>query len=175
MDLNPPNTYKPLPVSVEQSKLLGSAIRIKILNVISDIPRTAKQVADLLGQTPGNIHYHMQRLNEGELINLVETREAGGIIEKYYKAKSKWFNPGPSVEVDTFLDMPENSSSVSKINTRLLLSKDELHQLTAEFRQLLEKWEAVIPRNHADKLQEFAVGIKLLAVGDSEESEGEQG
>ena len=80
------NSRNSIPISVEQAKLLGSAQRVKIIGAISDQAKTAKQVAVELGQSPGSTHYHIQKLFEGGLIDLVETRAEGGILEKYYKS-----------------------------------------------------------------------------------------
>lgn len=46
------NKKAPMPISAEQSKLLESALRIKILNVLANEAHTSKQVANLLGKTP---------------------------------------------------------------------------------------------------------------------------
>lgn len=79
-------------ISVEQAKLLGSAQRIKIIGALVETAITSKQVAYELGESPGSIHYHIQKLYDGGLIDLVEIRTVGGIVEKYYKSKAKWFN-----------------------------------------------------------------------------------
>lgn len=67
-------------ITVEQAKLLGSSQRVKIIGSLTDTPKTAKQVADELGESPGSIHYHIQKLYDGGLIDLVETRTVGGLL-----------------------------------------------------------------------------------------------
>ncbi|MFC4102129.1 ArsR/SmtB family transcription factor [Paenibacillus xanthanilyticus] len=117
----------PLSINLEQQKLLASALRVKLLHALKDTPRTVKQISVLLEETPGNVHYHLKRLLEGKLVEIVETRELGGIVEKYYKSVATVFHsrshPRPGVE------------------TRLLLSAEEALQLKQEFAELLGKWE----------------------------------
>jgi len=48
-----------LPISIEQAKLLGSALRIKIIAAIEENAKTSKQVAVEINESPGNVHYHM--------------------------------------------------------------------------------------------------------------------
>lgn len=154
MSLLPPDSDF-MSISIEQRKLLASAIRIKILHMIAGTPRTAKQVADLLNETPGNIHYHIQRLYDGGLVELVETREVAGILEKYYKAKNTRFVPNTP---------PPNNQLCPGIKTQLLLTKEEVQQLAMELGELLEKWERILPRERTDNLLEVAVDIILQEV-----------
>ncbi|TPE68861.1 ArsR/SmtB family transcription factor [Halalkalibacterium halodurans] len=155
---------KQLSISIEQSKLLGSALRVKILHALEDVPKTAKQVADQLGQTPGNIHYHIQRLYEGQLIDLIETKEIGGIVEKYYRAKSTWFNlksDSKSVSGD---------ASATRITTRLLLTTEQLEQFQSDLRDVLDQWGRKSPQDDWEGLLEYTVDISLREVNHEEPS-----
>lgn len=140
------------PISLEQQKLLASAIRIQILHTLADAPRTAKQVADLLGQSPGNIHYHMLRLFDGGLIQLVETREVGGIVEKYYKAEHVRFRPetpSPAME------------GREQLRTHLLLTKKAREALMKEVEELLLKWESRVTAPQDEPVQEYDLVVLL--------------
>lgn len=71
--------------SYEQAKVLSNKIRMKIIYVFNDfVPRTAKQIADELELPKSKAHYHVQELFRVGLLELVETKEKGGVIEKYY-------------------------------------------------------------------------------------------
>lgn len=133
-----PQPPKLMQITRDQAKLLESALRIKILNTLSEESRTSKQVADLLNKTPGNIHYHIQKLYDGGLLELVKTQVVGGITEKYYRAKSTTFkqsNLSPFVFIQ---DTP-----TFDISTRLLLSEGQLQQFIHDFESLVNKWEAM--------------------------------
>ncbi|UNK17554.1 helix-turn-helix domain-containing protein [Paenibacillus sp. N3/727] len=151
-----------IPISVEQSKLLGSAQRVKIIGAIADEAKTAKQVADELGQSPGSTHYHIQKLHDGGLIDLVETRTMGGIVEKYYISKAKWFDSDGEQFPDPILADDFVSSSSTKINLRLALTPDQREELTAEFKSLMEKWVALTSASKEEG-EEFAIGFKLIS------------
>ncbi|MGZ4031516.1 MAG: helix-turn-helix domain-containing protein [Tumebacillaceae bacterium] len=47
-------------------------------------PRTSKQIADQLGLSKSKVHYHVLDLHRVGLLQLVETKEKGGVIEKNY-------------------------------------------------------------------------------------------
>ncbi|MEQ7049100.1 winged helix-turn-helix domain-containing protein [Paenibacillaceae sp. P-4] len=150
-------------ISVEQAKLLGSAQRVKIIATLANKPKTAKQVADELGESPGNIHYHIQKLYVGQLIDLVETRTVGGIVEKYYKSKAKWFNTQGTQLVEPILADDYDAATSTKINLRMLLSPEQQEQLTADFKALLEKWIDISSNSATENSQEFAIGIKVVS------------
>ncbi len=145
MDQHRPN---PLPISLEQQKLLASAVRIKILHVLSDTPHTAKQVADLIGETPGNVHYHMQRLFNGELIELDHTHEVGGIIEKYYKSIGTRFKHQPT-------------EGKWNIFSQLTLTPMEIEQLLSELEHVLYRFEQTTARANGEGATEIVVKLSL--------------
>lgn len=163
------NEQLPLPISVEQSKLLGNALRIKIISVLLETPKTAKQVADLLGNSPGSVHYHIQKLYEGGLIDLVETKEAGGIIEKYYRAKSKWFSAPDTT--DPVLREGFNSTFSSTTSLRIFLKEDEREEFVEDVKKLLEKWVRSSSANEVNELQEYAVGFKVVATSEKKDDQ----
>ncbi|MDR9856089.1 winged helix-turn-helix domain-containing protein [Paenibacillus sp. VCA1] len=150
-------------VSVEQAKLLGSAQRVKIIKALVDTAKTSKQVADELGESPGSIHYHIQKLYDGGLIDLVETRTVGGIVEKYYKSKAKWFNTRGAHLIDPVLADEYDAASSTKINLRVQLSPEQREEMLAEFRSLLEKWVTVSTTSKTADSEEYAVGIKVVS------------
>ncbi|MBL0388534.1 helix-turn-helix transcriptional regulator [Tumebacillus sp. ITR2] len=131
---------KSIPVTLEQSKLLASALRMQIMNLIAETPRTAKQVADLLKKTPGNIHYHMQRLFDADLLELVDTRTVGGVVEKYYRSRGTLFEAQTLAE-DAFPYSEQVLEDRKRVAARLKLSDGEAKEFLAEFHQLLNKYD----------------------------------
>lgn len=127
----------PMPINAEQSKLLESALRIKILNVLATEAHTSKQVADLLGKTPGNVHYHIQKLYDGGLLDLVNTQAVGGVIEKYYRSKNTFFKPETFTAFHFLEEVPPY-----QVATRLLLSEGQYQEFIDELDTLIRKWEA---------------------------------
>ncbi|AZS14879.1 ArsR/SmtB family transcription factor [Paenibacillus lutimineralis] len=152
-----------LDISLAQAKLLGSAQRIKIIRAMVDTAKTSKQVADELGESPGSIHYHIQKLYEGGLIDLVNTRTVGGIVEKYYQSKAKWFNTRGANMIDPVLADGYEAASATKISLRMQLSPEQREEMLTEFRSLLEKWVTISSTSKSDDTEEYAIGVNVVS------------
>lgn len=147
----------PFSISIEQRKLLASAVRVKILHAVKDTPRTVKQLSDLLGETPGNVHYHIQRLVEGKLLELVETKIVNGIAEKYYKSHATIFKIAAE-------------SNRPGVETQLLLTKNDVEKLKLELAELLERWERQTAfREKSDELSEMLVNVDIIEIKEKTE------
>ncbi|KAI7260917.1 hypothetical protein KC345_g9942 [Hortaea werneckii] len=133
------NLVQPLQVTPEQDKLLESALRIKIMHALAGEPLTSKQVAEKLNKTPGNIHYHIIKLYEGGLLELVRTEAAGGIIQKFYRSKGTTFR---SEQLSSFQFRKEDQ--VEHFITRLTLSPEELEQFHQDMLKLITAWESKV-------------------------------
>ncbi|NLT94503.1 MAG: helix-turn-helix transcriptional regulator [Clostridia bacterium] len=77
---------------LEKIKSVADPLRVKILKILIERQATVKQVADLLGHSSAKMHYHVKELEKQGLIQLVETIEKGGILEKYYRAVAKSYD-----------------------------------------------------------------------------------
>jgi DNA-binding transcriptional ArsR family regulator len=154
---------KPLNVSVEQAKLLGSALRVKIISQLIDKPKTSKQVADILGQSGGNIHYHIKKLYEGGLIELVEEKQYGGVTEKYYKSKAKWFNSVDDTPIDPVLNDDFLSRDSTLLSLRLNLTSNQQEEIKDEFRNFLENWVVKTSVGDSNDAEEFSIGVKIVS------------
>ena len=141
----------PLPIMEEQVKLLESALRIKIMHVLAKEALTSKQVAELLKKTPGNIHYHIIKLFEGGLLELVRTEAVGGVIQKFYRSKATWFNV-PQMQGLQFT--PEDQ--VEHITTRLMLAEPDLERFHRELVEFLSKWESKLTNG-----EEYGIDIRI--------------
>ncbi len=80
--------------SVAQLAALAHPLRQRILRVLADEPRTNRQIAGLLGESPARLHFHVRELAAAGLIALVEERPKGGVLEKYYRAVARGFRLG---------------------------------------------------------------------------------
>ncbi|MBY9077064.1 helix-turn-helix domain-containing protein [Paenibacillus sp. HN-1] len=150
-----------MPVNEEQEKLLQSALRIKIIQTLTGEPLTSKQVAERLGKTPGNVHYHIQKLYDGGLLELVRTEAAGGIMQKFYKSKSAWFR---SADFSGFRFPPEDL--VERFTTRLTLSDTELQAFRRDLMDLITSWEA-----KATQGREYGIEMAIGRLPEPEDNE----
>jgi DNA-binding transcriptional ArsR family regulator len=78
--------------NIEQVRAMADELRIRIVDQLLLRPMTVTQVGEALGVAPNKIHYHVRELERLGLVILVETREKGGILEKYYRPVAKSFN-----------------------------------------------------------------------------------
>jgi len=80
----------PLPVmtcaSSNQIKAYVNPTRIVILNMLIKEKRTVTSVAKELNVHPANLTHHFKLLEKAGLIKLVEKRDTGKNLEKYYRA-----------------------------------------------------------------------------------------
>lgn len=144
------------PVSLKQVKVLGSAIRIQILHLLKGNPKSAKQVADLLGRSPGSIHYHVQRLFDSGLIKLASTSQINGITEKFYTAEATMFEP------------PEylGETSVGRLITHVLFNPEELDEFKKDVRELVSRWEERQSTARNEGRKEISIRMQLYEVTD---------
>jgi DNA-binding transcriptional ArsR family regulator len=76
---------------------LAHPLRLQIVNLLTDTPRTNQQLAEALGESPARLHFHVRELARAGLINLVEQRPKGGVLEKYYLAAARGYRLAPAL------------------------------------------------------------------------------
>jgi DNA-binding transcriptional ArsR family regulator len=72
--------------------------RMEILDVLRGGPATSSQIAAQLGVHPANLTRHLRTLQGAGLIELVERRDTGRTVEKYYAVMAERFVVEPDVE-----------------------------------------------------------------------------
>jgi DNA-binding transcriptional ArsR family regulator len=79
---------------IEQAEALLKPQRIEVLRQLAE-PRTCTEVGARLGQTPQRVYYHVKRLVDAGLVDLVSERKVRGIQEGIYQAtaRSYWLSP----------------------------------------------------------------------------------
>jgi transposase-like protein len=77
--------------SLETLKVFSDPLRQQIIEALLDGPKTVKQVAAELDLAPTKLYYHINLLEEHQLIRVTETRIVSGIIEKQYQAIARRF------------------------------------------------------------------------------------
>jgi DNA-binding transcriptional ArsR family regulator len=92
--------------TIEQLRAIADILRIRIIDLLQEQPMTVTQLGETLGMAPAKVHYHVRELEKVGLLRLVETREKGGILEKYYQPIAKDI----SVSKNLFLTAPPDES-----------------------------------------------------------------
>ena len=76
--------------TAEEARALANPLRLRILRLCLDEPRTNKQLADALGRDPGSTLHHVRTLVETGFLEVAEVRTgAKGALEKPYRATGK--------------------------------------------------------------------------------------
>ncbi|MBP0725245.1 winged helix-turn-helix transcriptional regulator [Bacillus sp. RG28] len=142
-----------LKISADQQKLVANATRIKIIYLLKDKEMTAKEVATSLGKSNGSVHYHIQQLYEGGILELTKEVKNRGIIEKYYRSKATRFE---------IHEKGEGQRNGIKMATNLLLNESEKKQFLWEMEQLLVRWEGIAQKESTDEdKKEFSVSCEI--------------
>jgi DNA-binding transcriptional ArsR family regulator len=92
--------------TLEQLRAVADTLRVHIIDLLVDRPMTVTQLGEALGIAPAKIHYHVRELEKVGLLQLVEKREKGGVLEKYYQPIARDF----SVSKELFMTAPHDDS-----------------------------------------------------------------
>jgi len=71
--------------SIELMKVLSDPRRMQILELAVD-PITVKELADAMEEKPSRLYYHVNKLQETGMLKVVDTKQTGNLVEKYYQA-----------------------------------------------------------------------------------------
>src|SRR6478672_7036762 len=69
---------------VADLRALAHPLRLRMMELFAESPKTTKQVAELLGQPPTRLYHHVAALERAGLLVLKETRQNRGAVEKWY-------------------------------------------------------------------------------------------
>lgn len=179
--------------TVEQLRAISDMLRIRIVGLLEKRAMTATQLGEELGLAAAKVHYHVRELEKVGLLQLVETREKGGILEKYYQpiaheiAVSKALLSSQPDELQTafreLLDQiahdflqalrqrkePENPQvpdGLSIYLEHLYLTREELHSLLDQLGELIRPFE-----NRRNIEGEHEIHFSLLTYPTTEQQE----
>jgi DNA-binding transcriptional ArsR family regulator len=74
-------------VNQDLVKALAHSLRVEILRQLEEGPSSPKRLADRMGETLGNVSYHMKVLLRCDCVELVETHPRRGALEHIYSLK----------------------------------------------------------------------------------------
>ncbi|WP_034263157.1 winged helix-turn-helix domain-containing protein [Bacillus sp. J33] len=154
---------KTMEITIEQQKLISSPLRVKIIYLLSRSAMTAKQVADELGKSAGSIHYHILQLYKGGILEIEETRENRGIIEKYYRSKATQF----TLNEESGQEKTEGSTSMG---TSMSLTDEELKEFQDDLYALIVKYMEKSVKGDSKKRDTYQISCQFTLL-DSEEGE----
>lgn len=124
----------PLSAGVAEMRALAHPLRLRIMELFAEAPRTTKQVAELLGQPPTRLYHHVAALERAGLLRLKDTRRIRGTVEKTYESIARTMAPGRG-----------GPSKASERATRRALAMTILEQSRQEVMQSLGAPEGGAP------------------------------
>lgn len=77
------------PGSLDQLRALAHPLRLRMLELFAEGPRTTKQVAQMLGEPPTKLYHHANALERAGLLRLSKTRQNRGTVEKWYETATE--------------------------------------------------------------------------------------
>ena len=149
---------------LDQVKVLTDPLRQRILGAFMVEPSTTKQIASRLGEKPSKLYHHVDALARAGLLELKETRQNRGTIEKYFQSVATHF----TIDNSLFPSLPDRTSRVlEKLNevfdaTRAGFVGSNSTTATEVDEGLKPLLERVEVRGSADQIRECR--RKLLAV-----------
>lgn len=78
-------------ISEEAFKLLGDETRKKIIFLLRENELTVKEISSALNLTTQNIYHHIRKLQNAELVQVIEEKRSGHLIESYYTVTADTF------------------------------------------------------------------------------------
>jgi DNA-binding transcriptional ArsR family regulator len=70
--------------AVADLRALAHPLRLRMMELFAESPKTTKQVAEILGQPPTRLYHHVAALERSGLLVLKERRKNRGTVEKWY-------------------------------------------------------------------------------------------
>ena len=69
---------------LEQIKAISQQYRLDIIEAFDSMPKTAKQIAEMLDEPHGRVNYHIKILEIVGIIELIQEVIKYGVVEKFY-------------------------------------------------------------------------------------------
>lgn len=120
----------PLTPGVAEIRALAHPLRLRLMELFAETPRTTKQVADLLGEPPTRLYHHVAALERAGLLRLKETRRNRGTTEKWYEAIN-WSMGWSGVRPGGAGNRPKRESAARRALAMSVLTQSRQEMVTA--------------------------------------------
>ncbi len=153
----------------ETFELLADPTRLEILE-LTMVPRSVTEIAEAMAVPRTRLYHHVRLLEDAHMIGVAETRQAGAMTEKLYRATAKSYQPSktflenaaPREQADAVISSVLNatradfvravgagitrlgdrreSRTVSVARRLMRLRPERLHALVTELEELFERY-----------------------------------
>ncbi len=132
--------------TIEQVRAMADELRIRIIKQLTLQAMTVTQLADLFGEAPNKLHYHVRELERVGLLKKVETREKGAILEKYYRTVARNIN------------MPKNLLTGMPPDEAIAMLNEVIQPFFQNITRTTEQMMRLSPEDQPDHVLQFNVG-----------------
>lgn len=111
--------------TLEEIRAYSDPYRLMILNEFYKYgkPATSKDIADIMGEVPANVYYHVKKMEKYGILVLAYTKQINGIVAKYYE---------PAAESIVIANFPDKQSP-ENLNEYIQLINSVFEQGKSEF------------------------------------------
>ena len=165
----------------ETLRLISDPFRLRMLELVREEPRTAKEMAAALRVSQTRLYYHIKLLEEHGLIAVAETRLVSGIVEKRYRATAYRLTVDKSLigetseggdALDTYLSvvLDEVRGEINRSIDAGLIDLDRTEEDAFMPRRLVlgRKWFRATPEQIADFARRYTELMNTLEQFDVE-------
>ncbi len=135
---------------------------MRILRALADAAATAAEVADALGEKRGNVHYHLQKLLDGGLVTVEDTRLEAGHVERCYRAPATRFGRPSAAAGD----------GRRRLETWVQRTPEGMEALMRALEPLLTSWER-LPSTNPAGARTWSLAADITPTVDDPLAEGE--
>jgi len=174
---------------VEELRAYAHPTRLAILTILAGKALTLTHIAQRMGVHPANLSRHLKTLERAGLIVLVEKRDTGRNLEKYYQAAAASFTPdfeglGPADKRRMALGILRDelnaailrveAGELAESNMLILVSSARLHPKDlAAFRKKLAGLVKSFSDRDAPDGRAYTLGLSLFRATHDPEAAGE--
>jgi DNA-binding transcriptional ArsR family regulator len=173
---------------IETLRLVSDPLRLRLLELLREEPRTAKDLAAALRVPRTKLYYHLKLLEDRGLITVADTRLVSGIVEKRYRASAYRLTVdkaliGPTAEggdaLDTYVSVVLNQvrSEINRSVDAGLIDLERTQDDAMLPRRLLlgRKWLRLSPERVAELSRRYEELLDAFAepTPDTEEEDGQ--
>jgi DNA-binding transcriptional ArsR family regulator len=99
-----------LSASVAQLRALAHPLRLRLVELFAEAPRTTMKVAKLLGQPPTRLYHHVNALEHAGILRVRESRKNRGTTERWYEVTTPLYYAKSRAELAGSPGVPESLS-----------------------------------------------------------------
>jgi DNA-binding transcriptional ArsR family regulator len=114
----------------EEIKIFTDPYRNRIIKAFSEspVPLTVTQTAEIMGEVPANVYYHLKKLLKIDILELDYIKVIKGINAKYYRLTNESYR----------LSTPVQPASKSAADKQMKRIKDLIYSEVDEFRKEID-------------------------------------